>query len=323
MQREEEDYLVEKVREQLEPAVGVGKVMASARVELDFDKVQIKEETFNPQEQVERSVQTEEEKSTKRQPPLGIPGTPTNVAPADAEAFGANIFETLDRKKSTTNFEISNTLRAVEKSPGSIKRVSISVLLDEKTTWERDARGNYEHKPLPWTPAELEKFRNLVVGAVGIDNARGDMVTVDSISFAPTTDPREEDAARRQYWIDMAKILAPFVIILLAFLGWFIYKLATRKKEVPAEEGPMLLQVEDEVVAEGEEMPETPAPPKTLAELKAEIEQEIYAETASQAPEAQRREVIKQRVAEIIAVDPENAASLVRSWLVDDDGGNK
>jgi len=330
MQREEEYYLVEKVTEQLEPAVGRGKVMASAKVELDFDKVQITEQTFDPQGQVERSVQTEEEKSTKRQPPLGIPGTPTNVAPADAEAFGANIFETMDKKKSTTNFEISNTVRAVDKSPGSIRRISISVLLDEKITWERNSRGHYEQKPLPWTPAELEKFRNLVAGATGIDNSRGDIVTVDSISFAATADPREEEAATRQYWIDLAKILAPFAIILIGFIGWLIYKFITREKEVPEEEPTLLEVVEEEaeakaaaVVAEGEEMAEAPPPPKTLAELRAEIEQEINADTASQAPEAQRREVIKQRVTEVISADPENAASLVRSWLADDDGGSK
>jgi len=316
MQLEQEDAMVVKVKEQLEPAVGVGKVMVSATVELDFDKVQINEEKFDPQGQIERSMETEEERSTKRDERLGIPGTPTNVAPADAGAEGANIVESKDYRRTTTNFDNSVTRRAVEKSPGSVKRVSVSVLLDQKTTWERDSRGNPEQKSVEWTPEELEKFRNLVIGAAGIDNARGDIVTVDSLGFAPTTNPQEEAAARRQQLMDLAKILAPFAILLLAFIGWLVYKIVTREKVVPVEE-PALISIEEIV---GDEMVDTPPQKaKTLAELRAEIEQEISAETASQAPESQRREVIKQRISEVITTDPETAASLVRSWLVDDE----
>ena len=317
MQLEQEDTLVVKVKEQLEPAVGVGKVLVSATVELDFDKVQINEEKYDPQGQVEHSMETEDDRSTKRDERLGIPGTPTNIAPADAGAEGSNIVESRDYKRVTTNFDNSITRRAVEKSPGSVKRVSVSVLLDQKTTWERDTRGYPERKLVDWTPEELEKFRNLVIGAAGIDNSRGDIVTVSSLEFAPTTNPQEEEAARRQNLIELAKILAPFAILLIAFIGWLIYKFVTREKVVPVEEEPALISIEE---VDGEEMVDKPAPPKTLAQLKAEIEQEINAENASQAPEAQRREVIKQRISEIIISDPENAASLVRSWLVDDDG---
>jgi flagellar M-ring protein FliF len=319
MQRDEEDYLVEKVREQLEPAVGIGKVMASARVELDFDKVKITEDLYDPQGQVERAVQTHDEKSTRREPPLGIPGTPTNVAPADAQADGGNIWETKDIKDSITNYEISNTYRVTEKSPGSIKRVTISVLLDEKTVWEKDAKGNFEKKPVPWGTEDLEKFRKLVVGATGIDNARGDIVTVDSLSFAPTANPQEEVDARRQYWLDLARVLSPFAIILIGFIGWLVYKFITRPKEIPAEET-ALIQVE-ELEDEGDIMEEKPQAPKTLAELKAEIEAEINAENAENAPEQQRREIIKERIIEIVASDPETAASLVRTWLIDEEGG--
>ncbi|MDR0498294.1 MAG: flagellar M-ring protein FliF [Holophagales bacterium] len=319
MRLDEEDYLIGKVIEQLEPAVGIGKVRVSAAVELDFDKVQIKEDRYDPQEQVERSVETEEEKSTKRDERLGIPGTPTNVAPANAAADGGNIVETRDYRHAVTNFEISQTHREIEKSPGSFKRVSISVLLDYKTIYEKDAKGEYERKSIAWTDEELDKFRNLVVGAAGIDNARGDIVNVATINFAPTINPMEEVAAQRQRWMELAKILAPFVIIFFAVIAWLIYKFVTREKKVELELEPEPILVEEEEVEEMGEKTHT----KTLAELKAEIEQEINAESASQAPEAQRREVIKQRINEIVLSDPENAASLIRTWLVDDDEGGR
>ena len=319
LQLELEDSFAVKVKEQLEPAVGVGKVLVSATVELDFDNVKINEDIFDPQGQVERSVEDIADKITKREDRLGIPGTPTNIAPADAEADGGNVIETRDYKKTMTNFEISRTRRDVEKSPGSIKRVALSVLLDEKTTWERSPRGTLEQRPVAWTPEELDKFRNIVIGAIGINNARGDVVIVESSSFAPSTNPQEEESARRQYWIDLAKILAPFAILFLAFISWLIYKVATREKPVVPVEESELVTVEEIEATDGEDMAEQPPPTKTLAELRAEIEQEINAETASQGPESQRREIIKQRISEIITLDPENAASLVRSWLVDDE----
>jgi|GEM_PF-340813 len=318
MRLDEEDYLIGKVLEQLEPAVGPGKVRVSAAIELDFDKVQIKEDKYDPQGQVERAIENIEEKSTKRDQRLGIPGTPTNVAPANAGVEGGNIIETKDYKHTVTNFEITQTSRAIEKSPGSFKRVSVSVLLDYKTVYEKNPKGEYEKTSVAWTDEELDKFRNLIVGAAGIDNTRGDSVNVATISFAPTTNPMEEAAAQRERWMEWAKILAPFIIIFMAVIAWVIYKIATREKIVEPEPEPVPIIVEE---VEEEEMPGDAPKSKTLAEIKAEIENQINSETAENAPEAQRREVIKQRITEIVMSDPENAASLVRTWLLDDDEG--
>ncbi|MDR2561017.1 MAG: hypothetical protein LBC63_04530, partial [Holophagales bacterium] len=61
--------------------------------------------------------------------------------------------------------------------------------------------------------------------------------------------------------------------------------------------------------------------PKTLAEIKQEIQDQLNADASAAAtPESQRREVIKERIIEIIATDPENAASMVRTWLTDEEG---
>ncbi|MDR2697646.1 MAG: flagellar M-ring protein FliF [Holophagales bacterium] len=319
---DEEEHLTWKVMEQLEPVAGKGKVRVTAAVELDFDKVQIKEDKYDPQGQVERAVETIEEKSTKRDERLGIPGTPTNVAPANAGAEGGNIIESKDYRHSVTNFEITQTSRAIEKSPGSLKRVSVSALLDYKTIYERNPKGAWEPKSVAWTDEELDKFRNQIIGAAGIDKARGDTVSVDTISFASTTNPMEEAAAQRQFWMELAKLLAPFAVIIFALIAWLIYKFVTREKKVPPEPELVPIFEEEEEEEEAEDMPEK-IKSKTLAEVKAEIENEINAESASQAPEAQRREVIKQRINEIVLGDPENAASLIRSWLVDDEDGKK
>lgn len=56
LQRDEEDHLVQRVTELLEPVVGLGKVRATAHVDMDFDTVKTSQESYDPQGQVERET---------------------------------------------------------------------------------------------------------------------------------------------------------------------------------------------------------------------------------------------------------------------------
>ena len=323
LQRDEEDRLAAKVRDLLEvPVGGRDRVRVTTTVELDFDKTQIKEHTFDPQSQVERSVHQGKEDVVKRQGPLGVPGTPSNVAPADPGLGDRDVVESAKREESITNYEISSKMMTVEKNPGNIKRVNISVMLDYKDTYPMNLKGEYEKKREPYTQEEIDKFNSLVASGVGIDTARGDSVSVHCIEFAPKVSPLDEANARRQYWLNVGKFLAPFVLLFLTACVWMLYKLLSKPKELPQEEVVQLLQEQTEAEeVEGEEGEKVVAQPKTLAEIKQEIQDQLNADASAAAtPESQRREVIKERIIEIIATDPENAASMVRTWLTDDEG---
>jgi len=322
LQRDEEDRLAAKVRDLLEvPVGGKDRFRVSTTVELDFDKTHIKEQTFDPQSQVERSVHQAEEEVVKREGPLGVPGTPTNIAPANPNLGDRDTIESAKRKESITNYEISTKLTEVEKNLGNIKRVNISVVLDYKDTFPKDLKGKYEKLRVPYTPEEMEKFTNVVASGIGIDKDRGDTVEVHCIEFAPAINPLEEEAARRQYWLNVGKFLAPFVLLFLTACVWLLYKLLSRPKELPPEEVVTLLEDQPETTEVSEETEAAPPQPKSLEDIKREIQQQIDDESQSAVtPESQRREVIKQRIIEIIAADPENAASMVRTWLVDEEG---
>ena len=318
LQREEEDYLVRKVTELLEPVVGAGKVRATARVDLDFDKVKINEERFNPQEQVERSVNQKEEKSEKRDAGAGQPGTPSNIPPATGGAQ-ANVLEKVDKKETTTNFEISKTTRLVDQAPGNVKLLSLAVVIDHSVTWEKDPKGEQTAKLNPRTAEELKKLRDQVTSAVGIRPERGDQLTVENMAFASTTNPVEEAEARKQWWVDQAVKLAPALIYLILGLAvFFLLVLPMLKKLSAAISRPAPLLVQG---AEGElDVHGAPRITKarTLEELQAEIENELNLESANLAPEAQRRSLIKKRLAETSAGDPESMAQLIRSWMLED-----
>ncbi len=320
LQREEEDHLVRRVTELLEPVVGFGKVRATAHVELDFDKVKLQEERFDPQSQVERSTQTREEKSTKRDGSSGVPGTPSNVAPATGGALAPGVLETIEKKEATTNFEISKTLRSVEQAPGSIKRVSLAVIVDHASQWEKDAKGDLVEKVVPRGPEELKKLREQVASAVGIQEKRGDSLTVENLPFASAINPKEEAEARRQWWLDQIMRYAPAALwTLFGVILFFMVVMPMLKKLSAAINRPAPLRVQgSEEGPEGAAPSRRSTPTKSMAELEAEIEAELNAESAAGAPEAQRRQLIKKRIQESATGDPETIASLIRSWMLED-----
>jgi flagellar M-ring protein FliF len=321
--REEEDHLVRRVTELLEPVVGIGKVRATAHVDLDFDKVKINEEKFDPQGQVERSVQQKDEKIQKRESGSGVPGTTSNVAPAAGGASTAGLVENSEKKETTTNYEITKTISATERATGSVKRMTLAVIVDHLGTWEKDPKGEPVLKQTPRNPDELKKIRDQVAAAVGIQPKRGDELTVENMAFATLqTNPKEEAEAKKQFWIDLVRQFAPSAIYgVIGLAVFFMLILPMLRRMSAAINRPTPLRVAS---ADGEGHAGTPSTPrkpvqvKSMSEIEAEIEAELNADAAFSAPEARRRELIRKRLQEGSHDDPETMASLVRSWLLEE-----
>jgi flagellar M-ring protein FliF len=322
--REEEDYMVRRVTDLLEPVVGIGKVRATAHVDLDFDKVKISEEKFDPQGQVERSVQQKDEKVQKRDAGAGIPGTASNVAPATGGA-SANVTENTEKKDTTTNYEISKTVRAIDQATGSVKRMTLAVIVDHASTWDKDPKGEPVQKFTPRTADELKKIRDQVSAAVGIQPKRGDELTVENMAFATLqVNPKEEADAKKQFWVDLGLKALPYAAWgIVGFIVFFMLLLPMLRRMSAAINRPAPMRVAS---AEGGEgglaMPggttRKPVQVKSMSEIEAEIEAELNADAAFSAPEARRRELIKKRLQNDSNEDPETIASLVRSWLLEE-----
>jgi flagellar M-ring protein FliF len=323
VQREEEDYLVQQVTQLLEPVVGLGKVRATAHVDLDFDKVRTSEESFNPQGQVERETRVIKDHEEKSEGAAGgVPGTASNVAPASSPAGGGRTGGVKDHEENDTHYEITKTQRSIEQAPGSVKRMSIAVIVDHASQWEKDAKGEPVEKLVARTPEEIKKLRDQVASAVGFQAKRGDDLTVENIAFATQSNPKEEKEAQRQQWINVGWELAPKAgYLILGLIIFFLVVLPLLKRVASALNRPAPLRVRvGEEGAEGGEFaaPRKFTPGKSVTEIQAEIEAELNAEGASGAPEAQRRTVIKKRIQESTTGDAETVASLVRSWLLED-----
>ena len=66
---------------------------------------------------------------------------------------------------------------------GDIARLSVAVILDDRRLTEPDETGTVQERLAPRAPEDVEKVRALVAAAIGLDPARGDLLTVENIPF--------------------------------------------------------------------------------------------------------------------------------------------
>ncbi len=177
LRRAQEARLARAVEEMLERVVGPGRVRAEVAMDKDFDRVETREERFDPENQVARSTQSVNE--TSRSSEGGNVSVANNLPGAEPGGGAGGNQES--RQEETTNFEIGRTVRNVLREHPTTRRLSVAVLVDGVA--EPGANGAAP-TPRERTPEELARLAALVRSAVGFDERRGDRVEVVSMRFA-------------------------------------------------------------------------------------------------------------------------------------------
>ena len=172
-----EKEMVAKVISILEPAVGRGKVQAKASIELDFNTTEQTEESFNPTPQAIVSQQKSEERFGASSSASGVPGNPPSTGGAGASSPDRS------RQSETTNYEVSKMVRHTVQPKGSVRRISVAVLLDHKTLQTQTPDGKIVTSSRPIPQQDLDAYKELVYAAVGFDKDRGDIVTLENVPF--------------------------------------------------------------------------------------------------------------------------------------------
>ena len=188
----EEKKKQKKIVEVISPFVGgKEKVVAQVTIEFDFSIKNSTSETYDP-ENVVRSEQVSEEKREGSSPNEvgGVPGTVSNIGPV--EGLKSNqTNEKYEKNTGTTNYEVGKTVSTIKSQFARIKRVTAAVVVDGKYKYKLDAEGNpteeTEYEPL--SESDLEALSTLVSRSIGIDESRGDQVSVKNLQFkAPEID---------------------------------------------------------------------------------------------------------------------------------------
>ena len=102
-----------------------------------------------------------------------------NIPNGDSVTTGSGSYSQNSRTEETINYEISKVIRNKVKNDGSVKRLTVAVMVDG--IYEKDAEGKMAYRSR--TPEEMEKITVLVKSAVGYDADRGDVVEVENMRF--------------------------------------------------------------------------------------------------------------------------------------------
>jgi len=215
----------------LTPIVGVGKFSTEVHAEVNFAERQATRETY-PQEEARLrnetgSWNTEAQGGAGGNGPSGVPGAlqpnaPVNPANPGAPPPPLNAAQGAQTAQSATpgmppfktaetfnrSFELGREVSVTRDAVGTVKRLSIAVALDNGP----DGKAR--------TPQEIAALESLVKGAIGFDQARGDVVALSGRKFVEATDPAAETPWYEASWVSLlARNVSALLVTLILLLG--------------------------------------------------------------------------------------------------------
>jgi flagellar M-ring protein FliF len=316
-----EHDLLTKISSALDPLLGADKFRATASVECDFSSAEQNEESFDPAKSVITTSQKTEDISGGAMS-SGIPGTASSLPrPTSRPATGSNA---VTRRTENISYQSSHTVRHVREPQGSIKRVSVALLVDSDVRYEGSgpkARRIVE----PPSAAKLKTISDLVAGVIGLSTERGDRLVVETLPFESTRNPEQlappksTQPAAPPDWRDQILGNKLFLVgvgvgasVLLALL--FLIIRLTRKNEVSGNRA---------------ELPaELAAGPSTSDQLQGQIENRLAEQSALRQrqelevlnslklpPATKKAEVLTKHIAEQAKKDSGSMAQVLRAWM--------
>ncbi len=324
-----------RVRDIVESIVGAGRARVRVSAELDFNRVQETQDTFDPNSQVVRSTQTREEKSLSQDnqgnPPVSAGNQIPNANQQQNAQGAAQTSDNAQTTEETVNYEISKTTRTQVTEIGGTKRLSVAVLVDGR--YAPDANGVMVYAPRP--QAELDQITSLVRTAMGFDDKRGDQLQVVNLQFAdspvnpadlaaaPTSlfDFSREDIMR---FAEMGVLILVTLLVLLFAVRPLIRRILG--SDIDAETLPAITSALSEAAAAGRTgvrvMLDADGRPVVMGpdgvEVAAEVPEimtpkDTRIENARAVGAMQGDQVRK--VGDLVNDNPNEAAIIIRNWL--------
>lgn len=323
--RKLEASYIERIKELLEPVVGTGKVRATVTAELDFTETERTQETYNPDLPALRSEQISEDLSSANSSTAdasgsnagagGVPGALSNQPPEDGQLQGDNAqggestseaasTRGNSRKRSVRNYELDKTISHTKLASGSVRRLSIAVVIDDKQV--TDDKGKVSSSP--WDDAELASFNGLIKEAVGFSEQRGDKLNIINSSFLPPpeVEPVPEASLLEKPWLwDVLKQAGGALGLLLLVFG-------------------VLKPILNSLAKQGEQQATGMLPAGAAADGSPQMsEDQLQLSGGSpqqgqlQAPQQNYDQTLQDAQA-IVKEDPKRVAQVVKNWVAED-----
>jgi flagellar M-ring protein FliF len=218
-----ENKMSRTIESLLDRTLGLGKSRSEVNIEMDFDQVTSTSVVYDPDGQVAKSTSTSEEGVDSNENQTVDAVSIQNALPNQNtnQSSGALTKNQSSNVQENINFEISNTTKNYVKETGTIKRLSIAVMVDGAYVKGKDGKLEYQ----PRDPKELEKLETLVKSAVGFKQDRGDTVSLVNLQFSesPIDEKLIQEKEPNFFLKDMNinKILEIVLSALVVLIGLF------------------------------------------------------------------------------------------------------
>ena len=334
-----EDLYRVRVTQILAPIVGDNNVRSQVNMSLDFTQTEVTTEDFDTREKgpKTRSEALSEDKNSAMEA-AGIPGTLSNTPPpapsattnsAAATPAGSGGGASNTTARSTRNYELDRSVRHVKNATGTMQRLSVAVLINERapTTTKNEKGEVTDSKPNPYTEEEITRMQDLVRGVVGFDEKRGDVVAVVQAKFEPEavydlSIPWYKDETMQTY-IKSGLLGLMFLAFLMMVIRPAVLRMLGLLK-TPAELEAEALAVEEaakkQLMADGELSPEDMnaiqlGEGETLEEIKAKLKPKKSSISMEMLDTANTYDDKVALVRMIVAEDTSRVASVLKKMI--------
>ncbi|WP_235933170.1 flagellar basal-body MS-ring/collar protein FliF [Paragemmobacter ruber] len=206
----------QNVERLLAARVGPGRAVVEVSVDLVTESELLSERRIDPQGRVATSTETESSSGSENQAG-GEVTVASNLPDGDAGSEAGTATQSQESRE-RVDYELSETRREVTRVPGDIRRLSVAVLVDGERIASEDGSQTWQ----PRSDEELSALRELVASAAGIDESRGDVLTLKSLEIvAPQA---EEATAPSDLGLDLTRI-AGFAILAAVVLAIALFVL--------------------------------------------------------------------------------------------------
>ena len=231
-------------------------------------------------------------------------------APQQAAARPSGTTTNSNRRSESITYQSSRTVKHVKMPQGSVKRLSIAVLVDQGAKWE--GQGKQMHRvAIPPDPEKLKAIQTLVGTLVGLTPERGDQLTVEALPFdtslnietpsetAPSpqkaVDPLSLEALKKKPAVLYGSAAGVALLLLVAFLA-FGRRKGRRDVQVQA-----ALPASPQAAVAGGATAGVVTPPASIPALL-----------------PSKSEMLLNQLQESGKKDPEAWAGVVRGWLAEE-----
>lgn len=225
----------------LSARVGPGNAKVQVAIQLNNERESISERVFDPSGRVASSKTTTEMSETSSGTSGGAVTVASNLSEGDAGGQADQSSTERTQTDETLNYELSEVRREREKFPGGVERLSVAVLVNYIEPDIDDINGDLT----PRSEEELKTLQALVAQSVGLDESRGDTLTIQSLAFKKpmiTGEPVTRDQLGDFINTHLMRIVQIAVLSLVTLiLGLFVVKPVLSTSALPAQEPADLL----------------------------------------------------------------------------------